>query len=119
MDTKILPSYYIEKRPWGSFEQFILNEKATVKILELLPDREFSLQKHSNRDEFWRVLDGAGIVTLDNERNPAKKGDEFYAPRGMAHRAKASEEGMRILEISMGTFDEHDETRLEDDFGRR
>lgn len=119
MRMKTLPSYSTETRPWGSFEQFVLNEPVTVKILTLSPEKEFSLQVHSNRDEFWKILDGSGTVTLGNDNKPAKKDDEFYAPRGTAHRAKAGPGGIRLLEVSFGTFDEHEEIRLEDDFGRK
>ena len=46
---------YKEKRPWGGFEQFTINEKSTVKILTLLPRQKFSLQYHKKRKEFWLI----------------------------------------------------------------
>ncbi len=119
MDTrKALANYATEERPWGSFVRFTLNEPSTVKILTLLPGKKFSLQKHSGRDEFWRIMSGSGTLVIGDETKEAKVGDEFYASRGTAHRAQAGSEGMQLLEISFGEFDEHDEVRLEDDFGR-
>ena len=107
-----------EERPWGSFERFTLNELSTVKILTLLPDKKLSLQSHANRDEFWKIIDGSGSVVLGGEEKPARTGDEFFAERGSTHRAVSGPAGMRILEIALGTFDEHDEIRLADDYGR-
>ena len=36
----------------------------------------------------------------------------------MVHRISGGEQGMRILEIATGNFDENDIVRIEDDFDR-
>ena len=107
-----------EERPWGSFERFTHNELSTVKIIRVLPGQELSLQQHAKRSEFWRIISGDGIVTEGEAEHPAATGDEFQFPPMTPHRIKAGPEGVSFLEIALGEFDEHDEIRLEDDYGR-
>ena len=107
-----------EERPWGLYERFTHNERSTVKILSILPGKELSLQTHEKRSEFWRILAGSGIVTKGSGEYPATPGDEFEIAPEMPHRIAAGPGGVTVLEIALGEFDENDETRLEDDYGR-
>jgi mannose-6-phosphate isomerase-like protein (cupin superfamily) len=107
-----------EDRPWGSFERFTLDEISTVKILRVAPEKRLSLQYHERRGEFWRVISGDGIVSIDGQDFPAHIGDEFEIPVRSTHRLTGGPEGMAILEIALGQFDETDIVRIEDDFGR-
>jgi mannose-1-phosphate guanylyltransferase len=108
-----------EERPWGSFERFTLGELSTVKIVRVLPAKRLSLQYHHKRSEFWRVIQGDGTVTIGEEEYPAHTGDEFEIPIETKHRLAAGEEGIVILEIGLGDFDESDIVRIDDDFGRQ
>ena len=107
-----------EKRPWGGFQQFTLNEKSTVKILTIKPRKRFSLQYHNKREEFWRVLDNPAKVTIGNKTFTAKKGDEIKIKKKTNHRIEALDKEVNVLEVSLGTFNEKDIIRIEDDFGR-
>ena len=109
---------YTEKRPWGKFEQFTHNEVSTVKILTVKPRKRLSLQYHKNRKEFWRVLEGNGKVTIGNKIFKAKPGNEFTINKKQKHRIEGGSKELKILEISFGKFDENDNVRLEDDYGR-
>ena len=109
---------YLEKRPWGKFERFCLNELCTVKLHFITPGEEFSLQSHNNRSEFWKIIRGQGEITVGEEVKEAKKDDEFFIDKKVKHRAKAGKEGIEILEISFGEFDEKDEIRFEDKYNR-
>ncbi len=113
-----LSHYQKEERPWGFFERFTLNEPSTVKILVVREREAFSLQTHQHRDEFWRVLDGEGSVTVGSAVEEAASGKEFFVPRNTPHRIEAGAGGIRILEIAIGEADEHDIVRLEDRYGR-
>ena len=106
------------KRPWGSFKQFAFNEKCTVKIIEIKPNQELSLQKHKNRNELWYFLD-KGIVQLGNKKIKVKEEDSIKIPKGKPHRIIAGQKNVRVLEVSFGKFDEKDEIRLEDKYGRK
>lgn len=114
----LLKNRLTEHRPWGSFDQFALNEFSTVKVIAVEPNQRLSLQTHSKRAEFWYILKGQGEVTVGGTVHPAKAGDEFEIPVGAAHRAASGDEGLTFLEVSLGEFDEHDEVRLEDSYGR-
>jgi mannose-6-phosphate isomerase-like protein (cupin superfamily) len=106
------------ERPWGNFRQFTLNTLSTVKILTILPHQELSLQSHAKRGEFVRVLRGEGTLEIGNEKHDIKEGEEYFIPVGTRHRIAAGPLGLVYLEIAMGTFDENDEVRYEDKYGR-
>lgn len=106
------------ERPWGRFRRFTKNTPSTVKILEIKPNEILSLQSHKNRSEFWHVIDGNGYFEVAEEKNEVKKGDEKYIPVGVKHRMSSGNFGMKVLEISFGDFEEEDETKYEDKYGR-
>ena len=113
-----LSHYEKEVRPWGNFERFVLNEKATVKILTMTPGESLSLQMHAHRDEFWRILKGSGVVRIGDTEKNVGEGDTVMITQQTVHRATAGPDGLQFLEIAFGDFDEHDEARLEDTYGR-
>ncbi len=105
-------------KPWGSYERFTQNEASTVKLLNLNPGASISLQRHASRKEFWRVLAGKGTAVVGEAELAAVPGASFTVEVGQAHRLIAGGEGLTILEISLGDFDESDIVRLEDAYGR-
>jgi len=108
---------YKEERPWGNFERFTLNQVSSVKILTVKAGEELSLQKHHKREEFWRILSGTGSVVVGEEIISAHSGDEFFIPIETNHTIKAEEE-MKVLEISLGEFEEGDIVRISDKYNR-
>jgi len=113
-----LKNYEREERPWGHFERFTNNETTTVKILTINAGESLSLQTHERRDEFGRVIKGAGTIRIGEKEIDVNVGATFFIPRCVAHRAIAGSEGLTFLEIAFGDFDENDEKRLEDHYGR-
>jgi len=112
-------SFIIDNRPWGNFEQFTHNEESTVKILTVTAGKRLSLQSHEKREELWIALDDNVVVNIDGVEKVLKKGEKAYINKGAKHRLSATESNdVRVLEISYGNFDENDNTRYEDDFGR-
>lgn len=107
-----------DDRPWGAFDQFTHNELSTVKILTVDSGKRFSLQKHARRSEWWRVIEGSGTAQIDSLTREVTVGDEIEIPVGTLHRLTGGPAGIKVLEISLGEFDEHDIERVEDDFGR-
>ncbi len=108
----------IDKKPWGREEIFAINEKVSVKIINIDKGKRFSLQKHKHRNEFLRVIEGTALITVGNKIKRYAKNSEVYVKRGMLHRIKALSDSLKILEISFGEFDKADITRIEDDYGR-
>ena len=109
---------YQEERPWGLFRRFTNNFPSTVKIIIVKPNEELSLQSHKKRNEFWRVTRGSGFFVLEDQEVKVGIGDEQNIPVGTKHKIKASDEGLEVLEISTGDFDENDIIRYEDKYGR-
>ena len=109
---------YEENRPWGSFRRFTNNVSSTVKIITVLPNEQLSLQSHQKRSEFWRVLKGGGYFEIDGNKHEVSIGDEYNVAIGAKHRIFSGAEGLEILEIGLGEFDEEDIVRYEDKYGR-
>ena len=106
------------KRPWGSFTRFTNNEPSTVKILHVNKGEEFSLQYHTHRQEFWKILKGNPEVVVGDKKMHAKEGDEVVISPHVNHRINAPNDDVTVLEISKGQFDEDDIVRIEDKYGR-
>jgi|SRR3989338_758358 len=106
------------ERPWGNFRQFTHNSTATVKIITIRPGESLSLQSHSKRSEFWYVIQGSGTVNIAGKKYDAEEGNEYSIPVNAQHRATAGSKGLVFLEVDEGDFDEQDEVRYEDKYGR-
>jgi mannose-1-phosphate guanylyltransferase len=109
---------FAEKRPWGRFESFALNEQCTVKLVYLDGDKRLSLQYHNNRSEFWQVIVGPVKVQLEKDTKILNAGESITIPKKTIHRLIGAGPNAVILEISRGEFDESDIVRLEDDYKR-
>ncbi|MDD5165571.1 MAG: phosphomannose isomerase type II C-terminal cupin domain [Candidatus Pacebacteria bacterium] len=112
------PTSYREERPWGAFVEFSRNSPTTVKLLTVSPGEALSLQTHTKRDEFWRVISGTGYITVGDIRVSTQPEAEFFIPHGTPHRLEGGTESLVILEISYGTFEDEDIIRLDDKYGR-
>ena len=112
---------HVEK-PWGSFAQYALNTPCTVKILTCNPGEKLSLQRHAHRGELWVALDPGVVVDREGVELRPAVGEEVWLPLGCTHRLRSDAGApgpVRVLEVSLGTFDEADIERLQDDYGRR
>jgi mannose-6-phosphate isomerase-like protein (cupin superfamily) len=108
----------VEKRPWGHFERFTLNEPVTVKLVYLDGDKRLSLQYHNNRSEFWKVVKGPVRVLLNEDSRLLQTGETITIPKKALHRLEGAGTDAVILEVSTGEFDESDIVRLQDDYKR-
>jgi mannose-6-phosphate isomerase len=113
------PPSWMDERPWGRFQQLVLNEPCSVKIITVEPHQRLSLQSHQLRSEWWIVLDDAMEVHVDGRRVTLRRGEEVFIPQGAVHRAVGLEQPCRWLEIAFGRFDEQDIERYEDAYGRQ
>lgn len=109
---------YIERRPWGQFEQFTHNEKSTVKIITIKSNQKISLQFHKHRKEFWKFLDNPAEVTIGRMTIKVRKGKEIIIPKKTLHTVEALSKPVKFLEIAFGNFDEKDIKRIKDKYGR-
>ena len=107
----------IVQRPWGKFKQFVFNKKCTVKIIEVKPKQELSLQLHKHRQEEWYFLT-SGIIQIRKQKKKVRKGEIIHIGKNVPHRLLAGNKKVSVLEISFGNFREGDEIRMEDKYGR-
>jgi mannose-6-phosphate isomerase len=106
------------KKPWGSFTRFTHNELSTVKLLYINKGEELSLQYHTKRSEFWKILKGHPEVVVGESIVSPSEGDEFRIEPNKPHRIQAVQDEVIVLEISEGEFEEDDIVRLEDKYNR-
>jgi mannose-6-phosphate isomerase-like protein (cupin superfamily) len=105
------------KKPWGRFEEFAKNERVTVKLLYIEKGCRLSYQYHRQRREFWRVVKGRVVATVDGVNTVLREGESVEVPVRGKHRVAALVDSV-LLEVARGRFDEGDIVRLEDDYGR-
>ena len=106
------------KKPWGLEKHFIKNKKCTVKILNVKPNQELSLQKHKHRTEEWYFLTN-GYAQIKKKKFEVRKGETIKIQKNTPHRLFAKTKQVKVLEISYGKFLQSDEIRLEDKYGRK
>ena len=106
------------KKPWGREKHFVENKKCTVKILEVNPKQKLSLQKHKKRAELWFFLT-PGHIQIGSQKRKIKKGGLIKIPKNKPHGLISKNQQVKVLEISFGKFEQQDETRLEDKYGRK
>ena len=112
----------IIKRPWGQFKLLTKNKKSTTKLLEVKSGQELSLQKHKKRKEIWYFIN-PGKVQINEDVFNVKAGELIEIPKKTSHRIIApknkNKKSVQVLEISLGSFNEKDEIRIEDKYGRK
>ena len=110
----------IGERPWGKYYVLQDEENFKVKRIDVNPGQRLSYQYHFKRQEFWTVVQGEAVVTLEGEEHILKYGESIFIPLGAKHRMEnRGTEMMSIIEVQTGTyFGEDDILRLEDDYSR-
>tara|TARA_E500000178_G_scaffold354623_1_gene424272 strand:+ start:1694 stop:2044 length:351 start_codon:yes stop_codon:yes gene_type:complete len=111
---------YKEDRPWGTFENLMDKEYCKVKEIIIKPGQAPSYQYHYKRSEVWVVVQGLGLLTLEDTDYQVKKGDIIDVPVKAKHRIRnISEKDLIFIEIQLGEyFGEDDIVRLRDDYDR-
>ena len=105
--------------PWGYAEELGKTSNCIEKLLYLYPGCRLSLQRHQKRHERWRVMAGVATVTLQNDCHTIDGDQEITIPAGAWHRLANNGSNILIIhEIQIGSCEEHDIERLEDDYGR-
>jgi mannose-1-phosphate guanylyltransferase/mannose-1-phosphate guanylyltransferase/mannose-6-phosphate isomerase len=104
-------------KPWGNELHYAINQRVTVKILNVKKGHRLSLQAHTKRTENWILISGEGKVTMNNETSVLLPTDNVLIPATTTHRFEAIKDSS-ILEITWGEYDERDIVRFEDDYGR-
>ncbi len=110
------------QRPWG-FYTVLRNEKGyKVKLINVLPNKKLSLQKHKKRAEQWFVVKGIAKIICGNKILYLKQGQTLKIEKNIPHRLEnpSNKNVLEIVEVAYGSYlGEDDIVRLEDDFGRK
>ena len=109
-----------EERPCGRF--FVLHDQPSYKLkrIEVDPGGRLSYQYHHKRSEAWTIVEGTGLITLDDVDKKYTKGETVLIPQGVKHRIEnKGSEKVVFIEVQTGTyFGEDDIVRIEDDYNR-
>lgn len=109
------PSSVKISKPWGHFERFTLNRTSTVKLIHIRSGASRPPQLHNTHSKFWRVILGSATAVADDKTVKLHSGDELFVPPGSVYRLTGnSEDGVQILEITIGDFSEDDVVKLDD-----
>ena len=108
----------IVKKPWGTYEVLLDEPNYKVKRIVEHPSERFSLQYHKHREEHWVVVEGDGIVQVNEKEYPAYVRTHWVILPTYRHRATAGSTGLIFIETQIGDCREEDIIRLEDDYGR-
>lgn len=109
-----------EIRPWGNFAPLHNGPTHQVKIIEVNPGGQLSLQKHRHRAEHWIIVAGIATVTVGQEVKNLGPGQHAHIPLGAVHRLENfGNEPVKMIEVQTGDyFGEDDIIRLEDVYNR-
>ena len=110
----------ISLRPWGSWQSLLSGPGYQIKLLEITPGCQPSLQKHARRSEHWIVVAGSAVVTRDDEVIVVPLNESVFIPKGAVHRIEnRGTEPLQVIEVQVGEYlGEDDIIRIEDDWAR-
>ena len=108
-------------RPWGWYETLSVGLRFQVKRIMVHPGAALSLQSHVHRSEHWTVVEGAAMVTIDQERKLMGENQSVYIPLGAMHRLEnPGKVDLHLIEVQAGPYlGEDDIMRYEDDYARK
>lgn len=109
-----------ETRPWGMFKTLSQTQGYKIKEITVEPGGKLSLQMHHHRSEFWVVLEGEPLVTIDDTLHHLKKEEMVFIPQKAKHRLENPTQNIvKIIEVQCGNYlGEDDIVRFDDVYGR-
>ena len=92
-------------RPWGSATTILENTSYRIRMLEIMPEKSMSLQRHKYRSEHWVVLQGTAAVQRGDEKIILRENESAYIPKGMRHRlGNSGNTPLQIIEVQQGKY---------------
>ena len=106
-------------KPWGYYVDYFRSDSVVFKKIAVFPNEKLSYQYHNNRDEFWYIESGSGLLTVDGDETFMRPGSSILIKRGENHMVECvSDEVLIVYEMQTGKTSEDDIVRLEDKYGR-
>ena len=106
-------------RPWGDIHMVVRNQCCSVDLTHVKPGHRASLHSHDVRYELFHFLDNGAWLEIDSKIYRPAENEEFLIEPGMKHRFWAEENDFRMLVVCFGEWTAEDQTRYEDDYGRK
>ena len=107
------------ERAWGNYRILEQGEVTCVKILRVYPKKRLSLQTHKYRDEIWFPTTRGLQAVIGEDLIDLLPFERYEIPAGTKHRLiNPTDVTLEVIELMLGSYDEDDIERLEDDFGR-
>ena len=108
-------------RPWGYYEILAEDEKFKVKKITVNPWGRLSLQSHKLRSEVWTIIEGEGVVTINDHVATYKAHDVIKIAVTDIHRIhNQTDMPLVFVEVQHGLyFGEDDIIWYEDDYNRK
>ena len=106
-------------KPWGYYVDYFRNAEVVFKKIVIKPKEKLSYQYHNDRDEFWYVTKGRGVLLKDGIEKELIPTDYVLITSYENHTVECvSEEPLVIYEMQIGSPSEEDIVRIEDKYGR-
>jgi mannose-1-phosphate guanylyltransferase len=123
LKSKNIPEFSTHKkvhRPWGYYTSISENRNWQVKVINVNPGGQISLQRHRYRAEHWIVVNGIAKVEINEKKFILNENESSFIPIGAMHRlSNPGEIVLSIIEIQSGSYlGEDDIERFEDNYGR-
>ena len=109
------------RRPWGYYTVINHGKNFKVKLVEVLPGKRLSLQRHRYRSEHWVVVRGKAKVVNGGNILILSENQSTYISKRTIHRLENLDgrKWLKIVEVQCGALTaEADIERIEDDHGR-
>jgi len=108
-------------KPWGMYRTFEKSKKYLLKRITVNAGQSLSLQSHEHRSEFWIVVNGQALVSVEDKKEKLEEGETIFIPLGSRHRLEnITDNLLELVEIQFGsTLSEDDIIRYEDVYGRQ
>lgn len=99
---------------WGCEYLLNYNNFYAMKRLEILKEKNISLQYHKDKHETWHIVEGYGTAVIDDDIMTVIPGDTVIIPPGVIHQVRADSDKLVIIESSTAQL--NDINRLGYDF---
>lgn len=108
----------VTEKPWGKEELYkSIAPDVTPKIMTVNAGHRNSLHYHNEKDEVVYGISGNGLIQIDDKIHKLGPSAFYKIPKHIVHRIQAFD-NVKVMEFSIGNYNENDIVRLEDDYGR-
>lgn len=89
------------EKSWGTYKVIDVGSESMTIRVELLMGHKMNYHKHEFRNEIWTVVEGNGVVIIDDIKYEAAKGKVFIINSGSSHTVIASTK-LILVETQIG-----------------